>query len=211
MTRTCLVLATLALVLFPSAAEARYRIPSAPEVLGTSQLIVVGEVKSVHAGHYLVTVQDQVVGPKVALKGEIKVHRRPATRRCVPQDPSGIKAGTRWVWVLTQPADASQPYRSWVSAPFQVRLDSAKVARVHYFGVTPRGDQSAPSLKVFVALVKGYRDCYQVAPSGVAKPVASAEDLAAFRASSPYAGELVRRTPHDASPKPKPGKPKSGN
>jgi len=203
MTRAALALALLLFALLPSVAEARYAIPSAPQILGTSNLIVVGEVKSVEAGHYVVSVRQQIVGPKAPLSGEIKVHRRPKVRRCVPQDPAGIEPGTRWVWVLYPPSKGV--YRSWVSAPFRVERSKTAtgqgVERVRYFGVQPQALREAPTLATFTALIKAYRACYQVAPSGVATQKASSKDLAAFLASSPYAAELVRRTPR-ATPKP---------
>jgi hypothetical protein len=200
----------LACALLPAAAEARYSVPSPSQVLGASKLILIGEVEAVESGHFVVKIAEQVVGPQQKLEGRIKVLCRPRVQRCAPQDPAGVVPGTRWVWVLSPPTKGTESYRSWTSAPFrieEVRRAGKKIERVHYFGVMPRQIKEAPTLEVFVTMIKSYRACYQVAPSGVAKQIASAKDFAAFVASSPYAGELVRRTPRVA---PKPATPALG-
>lgn len=195
MTRSCFALAALVLALLPGLAEAKYRMPSAAEVLGNSSLIVIGEVESVGEGAYTVKITEQVVGPKVALKGSIEIVRRAYKRKvCKPMDPRGVVAGTRWVWVI-EPTDKAKLYRSWTSAPFQIQRDANKVERVQYNRLIPKGVAQAPSLKTFVALIQSYRRCYRFGMNGMATQIVPAAELEAFLASSPYAVELVRRTP----------------
>ena len=64
MPRTPLALALLTLALLaPQVAEAKYRLPTAPELLGKSSLIVVGEVEAVGERHYTVKITQQIGGP----------------------------------------------------------------------------------------------------------------------------------------------------
>lgn len=197
MTRTTIALAALALCLLAAPAEAKYRIPTAPELLGRSSLIVVGEVEAVGERSYTVKVCEQLVGPEKALRGSIEVWARQRGRRiCAPSDPAGITPGTRWVWILEPSAKA---YRSWISAPLRIERSAGEagvtIERVRYGRIQPKATAEAPTLAAFKALIQGYRACYQIAADGSAKQRASAEDLARFLASSPYAAELVRRTP----------------
>jgi len=192
MTRTAFALTFLALtLLIPQVAEAKYRLPSAPELLGRSSLIVVGEVESVSERHYTVKITQQIVGPKKPLQGSIEIWRRSQNRRiCAPIDPAGIEPGTRWVWILEPSA---KQYRSWISAPLKI----SKNARTKAEEVScSRLRVNAPTqtLAEFAAMLQAYRRCYRIEKTGLATQLGSAEEVAAFKASSPHAAALAGRT-----------------
>ncbi len=201
MSRAPLAFALLALSLWiPQVAEARVRLPTAPELLGKSAVILVGEVESVGEKHFSVKVIEQIAGPKKKLVGSIRVLRRlPSRRLDAMVDPAGITAGTRWVWVL-EPSE--QVYSSWATAPLKLTREagektervSCSVLRVKLQGGV-KGELKAQTLAEFAAMVRAYRRCYRVERHNKATQIGSAEEIAAFKASSPHADLLVGRTP----------------
>ncbi len=192
MTRTAFALAFLALTLLvPQVAEAKYRLPTAPELLGRSSLVVVGQVESVSERHYTVKITQQIVGPKEALEGSIEVWRRSRGRRiCAPTDPAGIEPGTRWVWILEP---AGKQYRSWTSAPLPI-TKNAQTKAEHVSCSRLRIKAQAQTLAEFAAMLQAYRRCYRIEKTGLATPLVSPKELEAFKASSPYAAALAGRT-----------------
>ena len=193
MSRAPLAFALLALSLWiPQVAEARVRLPTAPELLGKSAVILVGEVESVGEKHFSVKVIEQIAGPKKKLVGSIRVLRRlPSRRLDAMVDPAGITAGTRWVWVL-EPSE--QVYSSWATAPLKLTREAGeKTERVSCSVLRVKG--KAQTLAEFAAMVRAYRRCYRVERHNKATQIGSAEEIAAFKASSPHADLLVGRTP----------------
>ena len=178
----------LFVALLPCVAEAKYRPPLAHEIYGQSSVIVVGEVQSHDDGFYVIKVTQQLLGPKAPLKGEIRVARRGRHTRCAPQDPVGVVAGTTWVWVLEPLAETGR-YRSWISAPF--RLEKNRVSPPL---LQPKGIRQGPTVKEFKALIEGYRRCFKIVDRKVTQ-IATADEVKAYAASSPYAAELVQATP----------------
>jgi len=197
MPRTPIALALLTLALLaPQVAEAKYRLPTAPELLGKSSLIVVGEVEAVGDRYYTVKITQQIVGPKQALSGSIQVFSRPRNRRiCAPLDPAGIKVGTRWVWILEPSGTA---YRSWTSAPLKIEREQegfeCKTERVQCSRLRLKGQDKAQTLSAFARMIQAYRRCYRVEAQGLATQTGTAAEVEAFKASSPYAAELAART-----------------
>lgn len=195
MTRGPLAFAFLAFaLLLPQVGEARVRLPSAPELLGKSSVIVVGVVESVGDEHYSVKVIQQIAGPKKKLVGSVRVLRRKPSRKlgALP-DPPGITAGTRWVWVL-EPSE--KVYTSWITSPLKLTRDAdKKTERVSHSALRVTGKVKAQTLAEFVVMVQAYRRCYRIESHKKATQIGSAEEIAAFKASSPYAAVLVARTP----------------
>lgn len=187
MTRT-LCYALFALLLAAPFAEAKYAIPSIPQTFIGSDVIVVGKVLQVEEGRYRVEILQQIVGPKKALKGEITIQRRPPTRRCKPQDPAGVEAGTKWVWVLDRSKAQRFQYRSKIGTP--IRVDAK--GHVVYGRLSLAGKQPPLKLKAFVALLRGYRGCVKLVRNEP-KRVSEAK-VKAFVDSSPYAAALISRT-----------------
>tara|TARA_R110002072_G_scaffold137777_6_gene280648 strand:+ start:3115 stop:3708 length:594 start_codon:yes stop_codon:yes gene_type:complete len=194
MPRTPLALTLLTLALLaPQVAEAKYRLPTAPELLGKSSLIVVGEVEAVGERHYTVKITQQIVGPKKALRGSIQVFSRPSNRRiCAPIDPEGIKVGTRWVWILEP---SGKLYRSWTSAPLAIHKDSEGVETVSCSRLATGLTTKAQTLEEFAVMLQAYRRCYRIERHNKATQLGSDEELAAFKASSPHAAALAKHTP----------------
>jgi hypothetical protein len=193
------------LTLVGAPCSARERPASLYEVLGKSELVLVGTVAAIESRHYRVTVQEVLT---TALKGrkplgkEVFVVRRARNPQRGPTDPP-MAVGQGFLFCLDL---AGKGFRSWKRSPLGIAPGGPKVpatvpglAPVLWAGKGRR----APTLGEVRAAVRGYRQCVRFAGRHRSQALLSATkaQLAAFCKLSPLAGRMIQSTPF-ATPSP---------